>query len=47
MSRKEWTTPKSKGTDAGRVADSLNEAKAAFRAERPLSPEKADEKCST
>jgi len=33
----------------GGVADSLDEAKAAFRAawERPLSPEKADEKCST
>ena len=33
----------------GVVADSLDEAKAAFRAarcERPLSPEKADEKCS-
>jgi hypothetical protein len=31
------------------VADSLDEAKAAFRAawKRPLSPEKADEKCST
>jgi hypothetical protein len=30
------------------VADSLDEAKAAFRAagERPLSLEKADEKCS-
>jgi len=33
---------------SGGVADSLDEAKAAFRAawKRPLSPEKADEKCS-
>jgi hypothetical protein len=32
----------------GGVADSLDEAKAGFRAvwERPLSPEKADKKCS-